>query len=623
VIQAPISQRRVARATLAFAFLFGFIGVLRATEPMPLPTDVQILTQDDFRAHNYMSVAEALRGHTSLKIEQDGYRGTRAILKMRGLSSASDVVVLLDGRPINHEFDGQVDLSQIPLEMVDRIEITRGGSSVLYSAQAAAGVINIITVRPYRKGLVSEAGYAIGRHGAKSADGRFVARSNIGDLTFVPTRHAAGGFSANEDYASTSYFGNYTRSFNGKGYWGAEYFYNAARVGLSNGTPVPYDQWNGIVEETPSTLEPQRTQEMQHVKAFFAVPLIAGGTTYATATQSWRQSDDRATRSGVSLLDKTNRTSTADITWRKSSFSIGYQSRQLEREIFANPNRSTFENSVFATQRVTFGKFSALPGLRYENESRTGGFLAPRLAMTYAPIDAILFSGTVQRSHRVPTFDEYFSTTNARVNNALDDEKIWSYDLGAQWSPSLKAMLRVTGFYTHVQDAIGPNADFSDYFNQGTERTHGVETEFHWNNRPGDPERIESGLAWTVQRGEISLDTAPGWVSSAMTPEHLFSFSVDKHMRHAMVFSNELRYQTKEYELPNQQGLKLPHFLLWNARFALRILAADLYFAVDNVTNTHYAETFATAAEATATNSVLAPQPTRTYWTGFSIRFID
>ncbi len=610
------------RFLFAVSFTFSLSSFAEASVPAPLPLDVQVLTQDDFRSHNYMSVAEALRGRTSLKIEQDGYRGTRALLKMRGLSSSSDVLVLLDGRPLNHDFDGNVDLSQIPLEMVDRIEITRGGSSVLYSAQAAAGVINIITVRPNRKGLVVDAGTGVGRHGAKNSDGRFAARSNWGDMTFVPTDHAAGGFSANEDYQATSYFGNFTRSFNGIGYWGGEYFYNASRVGVSNGTEVPFNQWNGIVEQTPSTIDPQNMQELQHAKAFVALPLLAGGTTYATVTQSWRQSEDLATRSGVSLLDKTNRTSTADLLWQKSSLSIGYQGKELHRQIFSNPDRNTYEDSLFAAKQYKFGHVSIVPGLRFEHESKTGGFLGARLAAIYAPSTEWMFSGTLQRSHRVPTFDEFFSTTNARDNSSLNDEKIWSSDLGAQWRATKKTSLRLTGFYTHVQDAIGQTAS-ADWINEGTERTMGVETELHWNSDPDAEQHYESRLSWTVQQGQIALDGAPGWVSSAMTPRQLLGWSLDKHMKRQMVLTNELRYQSGEFELPNDQGLNLPHFLLWNARFALRILAADMYFAVDNISNVHYAETFATAPETGGNVSVLSPQPTRTYWTGMSIRFID
>ena len=108
-----------------------------------------------------------------------------------------------------------------------------------------------------------------------------------------------------------------------------------------------------------------------------------------------------------------------------------------------------------------------------------------------------------------------------------------------------------------------------------------------------------------------------------MTPHHLVSWSLDQHMPRNMVLTNELRYQSKQYELPGEQGLKLPNFLTWNARFALRILAADMYLAVDNIMNVHYAETFATAPETTGHVSVLSPQSARTYWTGISIRFLN
>jgi outer membrane receptor protein involved in Fe transport len=616
-----VIHRFIAPRLWAAIVLLACISIVSAAETHDLPSNVQILTQADFRARNYMTVAEALRGHTSLKLEQDGFRGTRALLKIRGLARSEDVAVLLDGRLLNHEFDGKVDLSQIPIEMVERIEITRGGASSLYTAQASAGVVNIVTLRPGQKGLVADLETGIGRHGTRNYGGRFTARSNWGDMTYSPARHFSNGFSANEDFESTSHFGNFTRSFNGKGYWGAEYFYHESEIGVSNGTLVPFEQWNGVVEQNPSTAQRQRTQDVQHVKAFVAFPLLAGGTTYGTLTQSWRDSDERRTRGGTSLLDKTSKSTTGDLQWRANSTVIGYQTRALKRDIYLNPDRSTFENSLFAAHQWHAANLSIAPGLRYEHESKTGGFLAPRLALVYTLDEDWLLSGTVQRSHRIPSFDEYFSTVNATNIDSLDDEKTWSVDLGTRWSPTRKFELGLNGFASRTTDLLAQDAA-SELANRGEQRSTGMETELLWRTDPESERRLESRLNWTLQRAETKADET-GQVASAMTPRHLLRLTIDKHMRRKMVFTNELRYQGKQFSLPDHQGVKVPGFLTWNARFALRILAADLYVAVDNITNTRYAEALGTESDLGGAISVLSPQPVRTYWTGVSIRFVN
>jgi outer membrane receptor protein involved in Fe transport len=121
-------------------------------------------------------------------------------------------------------------------------------------------------------------------------------------------------------------------------------------------------------------------------------------------------------------------------------------------------------------------------------------------------------------------------------------------------------------------------------------------------------------MNWTLQNSQRSLPTATTFADSAMSPRHLVNIKWDKYMPRAMMFTNELRYQSDQFQFDNRQGTRIPGFYIWNARFSIRILAADMFVAVDNITRRRYAET--------ATN-VLFPQPDRSYWTGVSIRFIN
>lgn len=65
-------------------------------------------------------------------------------IDVRGLRTRN-VQLLLDGVPMNSTFDGQFDPRAIPVENIARIEVTRGGSSVLYGPGGNAAVINIVT----------------------------------------------------------------------------------------------------------------------------------------------------------------------------------------------------------------------------------------------------------------------------------------------------------------------------------------------------------------------------------------------------------------------------------------------------------------------------------------------
>ncbi len=73
--------------------------------------------------------------------------GFRPKLTFQGLN-ARYVLFLVDGERLAGEMDGDIDYYRLNLDNIDRIEIVRGPSSVLYGSNAISGVVNIITKKP-------------------------------------------------------------------------------------------------------------------------------------------------------------------------------------------------------------------------------------------------------------------------------------------------------------------------------------------------------------------------------------------------------------------------------------------------------------------------------------------
>lgn len=75
-------------------------------------------------------------------------------LFLRGASGAY-TLILIDGVAMNNAsgITGEYDISSVPLEIIQRIEIVKGGNSTLYGSGAVAGVINIITQKGYQQQL--------------------------------------------------------------------------------------------------------------------------------------------------------------------------------------------------------------------------------------------------------------------------------------------------------------------------------------------------------------------------------------------------------------------------------------------------------------------------------------
>jgi len=119
-----------------------------------LGMSVTVVTEDDFKTYHYPSVDEALRNVPGVEIRRSGSFGKTTGITIRG-ANTKQVQVLVDGVRVKSPTLGEVDLSDLSPDMIERIEIIRGAQSTLYGADAIGGVINIIT----KKGKGPFSGY--------------------------------------------------------------------------------------------------------------------------------------------------------------------------------------------------------------------------------------------------------------------------------------------------------------------------------------------------------------------------------------------------------------------------------------------------------------------------------
>ena len=118
--------------------------VVTATRTMKdvkeVPASVDVITAEEIAARNVTSVTEALRMKTGVYMNPIAQGG----ISIRGFGS-TDILVLLDGQPINSGWNGVMNWEMIPVERIARIEIVRGAASSLYGGRAVGAVVNIIT----------------------------------------------------------------------------------------------------------------------------------------------------------------------------------------------------------------------------------------------------------------------------------------------------------------------------------------------------------------------------------------------------------------------------------------------------------------------------------------------
>jgi vitamin B12 transporter len=107
------------------------------------PDSVTVIGGDEIDAKQQYTLGAALRSVPGLTVQQSGGPGTLTSLFTRG-GESDYTLVMVDGVRAN-AFGGGLDLSQVPLHDVERIEVVRGSQSALYGADAIAGVVQIVT----------------------------------------------------------------------------------------------------------------------------------------------------------------------------------------------------------------------------------------------------------------------------------------------------------------------------------------------------------------------------------------------------------------------------------------------------------------------------------------------
>ena len=148
---------------------------------------VEVITAEDIERLGAQSALDAIKYSTNTEMALYGNNGASIGNMMsrvvtRGVANGS--LVLLNGIP--YKLRGTYDISDIPAEDIERIEIVRGGGSVLYGSDAMTGVVNIITKKKKSNYIEAAAGNRGGRKAAASFQlggfGAYIGYNKIGTL---------------------------------------------------------------------------------------------------------------------------------------------------------------------------------------------------------------------------------------------------------------------------------------------------------------------------------------------------------------------------------------------------------------------------------------------------------
>ncbi len=124
-------------------------GTKTAKRKTDSPVIVNVVNSQTLQNVQACTLSEGLKFQPGLRVETDCQTCNYTQLRMNGLQGGYSQI-LINGRPIFSPLTGLYGMEQIPANMIDRIEVVRGGGSSLYGSSAIGGTVNVITKVPIK-----------------------------------------------------------------------------------------------------------------------------------------------------------------------------------------------------------------------------------------------------------------------------------------------------------------------------------------------------------------------------------------------------------------------------------------------------------------------------------------
>lgn len=413
----------------------------RVAEDIPIKTEV--VKKEDIEESNAKNVGEAIKEVPGIFIRGENVPGGSSWTStLRGLSFDSGyALVLVDGERTLGGGMGEygISINQIPVEMIERIEIVKGPISSLYGSDALAGVVNIITKEPPTTPIFSING-GCGNYGISSF-GAFYGRKikRLGLLISAERETSRRGrYGASED----NFKGNYVLS---------KLSYEVSE-NLSLGLNTRYDRmtWNYSAEE-----------EIR-LSPFLRAILPDGSVTRLKGY--WDKLNLNLFSPGYT--PRTGEIVYLDIELQylkpileKHALTLGVE--YLFRDINANfANAEDSFSSVYFQGEMNFPPIGIILGGRYDYFSLYGSQFNPKLAVIWKILEENLrLRAAVGRGFKSPTIRQlYVSFKHGNwwnlPNPELKPEVAWSYSIGIESEIRKRVFLGGEAFLTDVEDMI-------------------------------------------------------------------------------------------------------------------------------------------------------------------------
>ncbi len=452
---------------------------------MMAPTLVNVLNMETYERVNATSLSQGLVFQPGVRVENNCQNCSYQQVRINGLDGPY-TQILIDSRPIFSALAGVYGIEQIPANMVDRVEVMRGGGSALFGSSAIAGTINIITKEPSRNSAI--AAHTISSIGGSSAldnntslNASLVSDDNkMGMAIFGQVRQKDGYDSDGDGFTELATLKSQTLGMRGYIKTGIyskltleyHHLHEFRRGGDSLHLP-PHEAM--IAEQVEHGINTGSLRfdwfspnERHKLSAFASAQHIARESYYGAGMDpnAYGRTKDLTWMAGAQYIYKFNK-----YLFMPADLTVGaeYNEDYLNDNMWGYgrvTNQVVRIGSIYAQNEWKNEKWSFLIGGRLDKHSLVKGVIfSPRANLRYNPIRNINLRASYSYGFRAPqAFDEDLHIDNVggivsmiRLADDLRVEKSQSVSLSADmyhtWG-KWQGNLLVEGFYTDLSDVF-------------------------------------------------------------------------------------------------------------------------------------------------------------------------
>jgi vitamin B12 transporter len=564
----------------------------RVEESLRMAADsVTVVTEKDIQRKGRQTVVEVLNDVPGVFINQNGAYGGTTYVYLRGTSTAH-TVVMIDGVRVADpiDSDGKLNISHLPTDNIERIDVVRGNQSVLYGSDAIGGVINIITKKGKGKPTIS-AGFEGGSFQTFKENLSFRGGTEKLDFSASVTRLDTQGVSKADvepnpemDYYNNT---NISAKLNSR-------ITDKTRVDVSfyhDKTNTDLDTSGGVdaYKAQYSDMTTISVNAEQDFTKWWTSILKLGNTD--TKREYFRDGPGIYTGT-TQVFESRFKGNIKTASWQNNFFlgdkDILTVGLDYMHETGSNQHGQSFLNDVMARTKSAFvqNKWTPIENANITVGVRTDHHQQFGQETTYKVAGAYLFEklGTKVRSSygtgfRAPSLYQLYDPNYGNTN--LSPEKSKGFDTGIDQSLfGDKVNLSATYFRNDLDNVIKYDYTTNKYANVQQARTRGIETSASW--RP---------LTWlSLNANYTYLDAEDESNQKQMTyrPHHTAGGSVNIRPIDKLNWNVSMQYVGKRYRDPGN-NFTMPAYTVFNTAVSYDVKKwMQLTGRITNFTDKHY-----------------------------------